>query len=125
MLHSSSKSVVIHEQQQQQQPVAFYTGNCAAIHMATEKGHMFLYMAVVTDVTDGHTTLNFLQKSPQNHINLQRSNQWHKYRTPEQNSVLLFCCKDIEVVGCRLGRIWYIFDFSDEQKEQMKDFTLK
>ncbi len=74
--------------------------------MATEKGHMFLYMAVVTDVTDGHITLNFLQKSPQDHINPRRSSQRHKYRTPEQNSVLL---QDFEVVGSRLGRIWYIF----------------
>ncbi len=33
---------------------------------------------------------------------------------------ILFCCK-----GSRFGKIRYIFDFSDEQKEQMKDFTLK
>ncbi len=73
-------------------------------------------------MSDGHTTLNFLQNVPRttsiyreavNDINTEPLNK------------ILFCCKDFEVVGCRLGRIGYIFDFSDEQKEQMKDFTLK
>jgi len=95
-------------------------GTYVAVPVRSAKGRTFLYIAVVSDINLGQITVKYLKKVSD--AGVFKEPLTDEYSTESVDKVLFVCPEpQVAQVGTRIR---YLFEFTDEQKAKIRDYTL-